>query len=269
MNEDKIKYALKNKISLITRLAKKINLTFDKDIIHQFRVEIKTASSFLRLLKFQNPGAKLKLPKKFKRLYHITGAIRDAQLELGKIIDKQLELPAYINKLHLVINTRKKEWENHYAKKIFLNLNTKLSNASYDTLHPETLEEFIGSHISFIHQLSKVKYPSDSNIHTVRKLVKDILYISKITKKYWKEGHRIMQQMPLELLDQTADIIGTYHDERLQLDRLCAFASKAMKPPEEKLITALCNDETKKLQKFKTRIAAMITTSAGEIQHTS
>lgn len=258
MKDEKIKAIIKEKVNQITEYSEKINRDFDKDTIHNFRVVVKSLRSFLRLLRLHTSESKLKLPGKFKRLYHITGAIRDAQLELEKIIKNKLPLPAYTEKLYLVIRTQKNEWKKNYSKNILRKLHARLSGIKYDALHPTVLEEFINTRLMGIDKLSKCKLPTDNQVHSVRKHVKDILYTAKIADKEWKAAHKQVKDLPLKQLDDIADKIGDYHDERINFEHLMGFASKMMTPAEKNTITSICNNDVPALTKKKKSITALI-----------
>jgi CHAD domain-containing protein len=258
MNHEIIQGIIKKKMNELSRLGKKIGKDFDKDTIHDFRVAAKTLRSFLRLLRLHIHEPKLAMSKKFKRLYHITGAIRDAQLELEKIAEKQTYLPKYTGKLHKMINQQQREWQKHYAEDILEKLRTKLLAFKYDKIHIPVLEDFIKSRMQYIADLSKTNEPTESHIHSGRKRAKDILYVSKLTKKKWKEAQQQFQQTPLEQLNSIADEIGNYHDESVSFQRLSAFSPKLIGDDEWNKIKTICRENAAILTEERIRITGLL-----------
>ena len=233
----------------IAGLASRVNKYFDKDDIHRFRVSVKTLRSFLHLVRINNPDSKLRFSKKFKRLYHIAGSVRDAQLELQKITEQQLALPAYTMKLLHVMKTMQAEWQKHYSEKTLSKLASRLGNFSYSSLQPASLEEFTTSRITFIKHCGDSLPLKDSTIHLARKQAKDIMYISGIVQKKWDAVSAQVKLWPLKKLEVFAETSGSYHDAQVQLDHLIAFSSKKIQQEEKELIDKLCNAEEKRLKK--------------------
>src|SRR6478735_6366663 len=59
---------------------------FDADKIHQFRVSYKKWRAFFRLIVMYEEGAKeIKISKKLKKAYHLSGTIRDLQLQVQRM----------------------------------------------------------------------------------------------------------------------------------------------------------------------------------------
>jgi CHAD domain-containing protein len=253
MKQKKIKGVVKGKVKDIAQLAKKVGADFDKKTIHDFRVAVKTLRSFLRLLRMQYETDSPKIPEKFKRLYHITGAIRDAQLELEKILEHNLPFPAYLNNLHQLIQNREREWKEHYSKKMIRTLDEKLTRLKYEPLPPAALVSFFNNRLAAIDELSKIQFPSDTEVHKVRKLVKDILYNIKIAKE-WKAAREQIQNLPEKKLNDIADAIGDYNDERIMAEHLSSFASNITEIEEKNSIQVFCEEEAKRLTARKKSI---------------
>lgn len=254
MNHEAIQKIIKKRLSDLSRYGKKIGRDFDKDIIHNFRVAVKTLRSFLRLLRMHTHEPGLKMSKKLKRLYHITGAIRDAQLELEKITERQMDLPEYIARLHKMISVQKQEWQKHYSEKIFTKLKSKLLAFRYDTMQVAILEDFFKSRMAYIEELSKIKEPTENQVHSGRKQAKDILYNAKLAQKKWSAAQKQIQQLPLKQLSSISDTIGNYHDESVALRRLSSFSPKVIGEEEKNRIKTICRENVSILAEEKIRI---------------
>jgi CHAD domain-containing protein len=258
MNHKSIKRIISEKVSTISVLAEMVGKNFDKESIHDFRVEVKRLRSFLRLLRMHSDESKLKMPKKFKRLYQVAGNIRDAQLEYEKLLAENIELPEYLAGLKNKIELNKEAWAELYSKKILRKLWDRLTDFETDAISPALLEHFFSTRLAVVKKTSLLRSPSDKQVHEARKQIKDILYTSKIAKKDWKAGYSKTKNTPVKDLDYIADVIGGYNDERLMLEHLDSFSSPAVKKKEEKNLENLCDEEASRLMEEKEEILAMM-----------
>ena len=256
MKQEKIKAIIKKKVKEITFLCEDINDSFDKETIHNFRVAVKSLRSFLRLQRMfiHKPG--LKMPKKFKRLYHIAGTIREAQLEIERFEGKEQELSHYLDNLHQILAEGKKEWKNHYSGGVLRKLDNKLAGFKYKTMHPDILKRFFSDRMNVIDTITNKKTPTDTQVHNARKKIKDLLYTSKLAGKKWKAAHKQIEDIPVKQLDNLANMMGDYNDERITLDHLNAFSSQDMGEDEKNMMKHLKSKETKKLSGKKKSIIA-------------
>jgi len=176
-------------VAQITELSAQIGQGFDKDTIHDFRTSVKTLRAFLRLLNTQTPG--LKLPASFKKLYFISGNIRDTQLQLKRFSTTNEDLIQYSEQLNSNLEQYKKDWNKCYSKKTLRKLNKRLSNFKYKTLSEDFMLDFFKGRLSAIYDLAQETMPTDEQIHYTRKRIKDILYTSKLAgTKYEEEAKK-------------------------------------------------------------------------------
>ena len=258
MKQDKIKKTLGEKLRELTNLGKNAGVDFDEELIHDFRVVVKSLRSFLRLLSMAGDNSQIKIHGKFKQLYHISGSIREAQLELGKLTNKQSAIPAYTDSLHQKIDREKIEWNTHYAKKIFDELRDQLIRQEYNSLSPVVLVSFIDTKMTAIHELCNLKTLTDDQVHTIRKLAKDIIYITKLAREQWSAGFAQIDALQMKPLEQIADIIGGYNDDRIILDHLRSFQSEKMANEEKSTLENLYSEESMRLKKTKKKTLAFV-----------
>ena len=170
----------------------KIISGFEMESIHEFRTEIKKLRAFFRLLNVEiNDGSHLKVPKKLKTFYGYAGTIRNLQLQL-KTMDAYTGNPrypateTYIEYLKRMIEKWKehsiefkRSEDNFYndEKKIIQQLPGKLSKASK--------RKFLQNKMSELAYLIK-ELPDDDVLHSIRKLLKDLLYNWTFEKQYNK-----------------------------------------------------------------------------------
>ena len=249
---------IKEKIDQIYILTEKTGLDFDREVIHEFRVTVKALRSFLRLLRLHSDKKGLKMPGKFKRLYNIAGALRETQLETDRMAGSKVVLHEYFNKQQHLLMLQKNEWQKHYKKKIIKKLERKLMSVKYEALNPEVLQRFFTDCLAAVEQISKSKHASDEQVHRVRKKVKDILYTSKLTAKKGKDAQSHMKVIPVKELNQLAEVIGQYNDERLTRQHLTSFSSPDMDAKETSAIKKICGNEKTRLELEKKKILDMV-----------
>jgi len=266
MQQKKLKAIIKKKVGIITHLCRDVDTAFDKDTVHDFRTSVKSLRSFLRLQQMHT-GKHLKIPKKFKRLYHIAGVIREAQLEIEHFEGKKPDLPHYVEHLYLIIARQKKEWRNLYSKKVLRRFNKKISGYKYKSIHPGMLEKFFDDRVTVVNFITHKVSPTDEQVHTARKKIKDILYTSKIAEKKWNATHKEVELISVKKLDQLADMIGDYNDERITLEHLRAFSTRRLSKNEKSTLSALKTKETKKLSARKKSIMAVAKNFTGLAIH--
>jgi CHAD domain-containing protein len=258
MKEKRIKKILNSQTNEIAQLAKAVGHDFNKKAIHDLRVTVKSLRSFLRFLSSHDETAGHKISGKLKRIYHIAGGIRDAQLELGTITERKLLLPVYSTGLNELISTRKKEWERHFSKKTIGSFNKGLLNHKFDVFTVSDLHSFFSNKMTAIEALSNIRLPSDDQVHKIRKLVKDILYNATIAHEKWPGASDQVRSLPEKELNAIADMIGDYNNRRNMLNHLTGSSSETMEMEEKKTIKMYCNEEIKSLRAAKKTILGTV-----------
>lgn len=245
MKKEKVADILDDKVKKLTKLSADIAPQFEKEAIHNFRVEVKRLRSFLRLLSIHQKE-EYKLPKRFKKLYDILGIIREMQLEQKKLQELNAELPTYFRYIDDTITRQKQLWKKHYKHKALTALKEKLDELNLTTLRPKDLFQFIEQRINELRKINEGE-PGNEQIHTYRKQIKDILYNIKLAEKDWKKGLEAIGTLSATELDKLSDVIGNYNDERIMLDYLIAFSTEAkISAKEQKRLLDFCSEEMKK-----------------------
>jgi CHAD domain-containing protein len=247
MKKQKIEDIISKQWAHTSNLCEHISPGFEKEEMHKFRVAFKTLRSFLRLLRLQNPDDKLNIPKKIKHLYHIAGALRDAQLEIEQLEKRQWILPAYSRSLHLLINQKMAEWDQAYDKAVLQKFTKSISAYNFKSLPQKTFDRFLKLRLKHIAEVSLLAAPTDNEVHYVRKQLKDTLYTSKVAKEKWDSLKEKIKKIPVNELDQLADLIGKYNDNRIAIEHLASFASRKLNPEEDLKIRPVCDAEIAKL----------------------
>ena len=185
MNKEEIKHITDTHYKKIKKHIKQVTKDFDVEAIHQFRVEYKKLRAFLRMMSQQKGNAgEIKISKKLKKGYNISGVIRDLQLQQQRILEvtkEESQKPrAYITLLQKESDRLKKE-----LSEIFLEKPVNECKKKTDVLVPEKFP--LNSFRNFILQKWEAIYEiiisgnfNDDNIHAIRKNLKDLFYNLKI-----------------------------------------------------------------------------------------
>jgi CHAD domain-containing protein len=246
MKKKEIKALLKKKLRAIEKLSSATGHSFEKNIIHDFRLSIKSLRSFLRLLKSCAGKDEIEIHQKIRRLYHIAGVIRQSELEKEFLIKMKINVPSYIDSLEKKMNRKKREWRKCYSRKVISNSSRKIMAHKYEVLHLSALDNFISKRLM---QLVTLKNSvTDAQLHEIRKNVKDILYISgSVDKKLW-DSVRLSDELTARKLQELTETIGSYNDERIMHEHLNAFSSRDLSNEEETTIKQFKSIEKKKLK---------------------
>jgi CHAD domain-containing protein len=258
MEAQTISEVIEKKVKKIKQLGEKVDGGFGKNNIHDFRVEIKGLRSFMRLLHSANKGIPSALPATFLGIYHISGRIREAQLDSAKIKKMKYPLPAYLEHLSGNLAGAKIEWAMHYSKEIPEKLGDTLLSYPYEDLSPEHLAEFINSRIRKIGKLIKHDVITDEELHQIRKWLKDMIYNMKLAAKEWEEGSVAVQHVLLPELEALSDSIGEYNDARILREHLAAFAVQTNSAADKAAIAKIIVEGAAGLKSERLKIIAAI-----------
>lgn len=163
-------------------------------------------------------------------------------------------MPEYLELLHGNVNHYQQEWRNHYSGKIAHKLEHKLTDYDYGHLPPAILNDFIKKAISSLHDITRAPHLPNDDIHSIRKIMKDMLYISAFTRKEWPHAYDYIKSVSAEKLEYLTDIIGKFNDERLSLGQMAEFALHDISIKEKNRIGALCHAEANQLAEKKKHI---------------
>jgi CHAD domain-containing protein len=175
---------------IINKLYRQIINSFEIESVHEFRTEIKKLRAFLRLLNVEINDDVLKIPKPLKLFYSYAGTIRNLQLQLKNISDKENSALTitniYIDYLHKIIE----KWETRaiefsYSKKDFSDDEKKLRKRLPGKLRRASIKKYMRNKMNEFAILLK-ELPGENILHSIRKLLKDILYNWKFIKPYKK-----------------------------------------------------------------------------------
>lgn len=185
MDKKRIKHISNDHYKELKKLIKKVGEDFDLEAIHQFRVACKKLKAFLRMISKQgNDAEEIKISKKLKKGYEISGAIRDMQLQRPRFIEatkQHHKTPgSYLSLLRKEIEKLKPE-----LAEIIMQNPVHESRKKTEALLPHefslgNFKNFVQQKWAAIYAIMGSAYFSDDNIHSIRKILKDLFYSQKI-----------------------------------------------------------------------------------------
>ena len=174
MNRDQIKHITNDHYRKIKKHLKRVAGDFDVEAIHQFRVEYKKLRGFFRLLSHQHDAAgEIKISKKLKQVYNVSGSIRDLQLQQLRILEatkhESKKPQAYLNLLQKEINQLNQELSEILLENPAAESKKKTDASIPDEFHLSELQSFIQKKWMAINTIIVPGHFSDDGIHSIRK----------------------------------------------------------------------------------------------------
>lgn len=214
MNHRQIKHTANQLYRRLKKHIKKVARDFDVEAIHQFRVEYKKLRAFFRMLsQEQLTSEKIKITGNFKKAYHLSGSIRDMQLQQQRILDaanqEQKKIQAYFTLLQNSIDKLTAELSEILIHDPLATCKKKTEISIPDEFNISGVKLFIQKKWEVICSIIRARHFSDKNIHAIRKNLKDIFYILEwykgivddfiLTDKRKKEEEQYIQILLKEL----------------------------------------------------------------------
>ena len=229
MKHSEIENIIKNNYKRILIVFKRVTKHFKAKDIHLFRIEVKTLNAFLRMVCIDMvyiPG--LNLPKKLHEFYKALGIIRSFQIHkhhIQIILENKFSiLPfPYLNILeNRILDNMAIAKELDKKKNPFRKGEQELLSILPHKLLPKYIEEYTLGELQKIEMLLVPFFPSDESLHSIRKLLKDLLY----NRRYIKSEDSILQPI-LKCFDKLeihsiTELLGDYQDTRTILGILHA-----------------------------------------------
>jgi len=192
---------------------------YKKNAIHDFRVDIKKLKAFYRLLSLENtPEKALTLPRKLKKMYSALGAIRDLQQQKAHIDSfarHQGLAPAYLlTRLRHQLKKQRSRKTFLLPHKYFIRQAEKTGRRLPPYISPETLRGFLAQKRDNIRSIVEKGRFEDDALHTIRKNIKDMMYVSAIYTQHLQSALPLLfwpenEQKKMEAL---AGDLGDYND---------------------------------------------------------
>lgn len=231
---------------MLTNQLEKCKHSNDPEIIHEIRISLKKIKSLFNLIEYNFPTFNaINEYKTFKKIFKKTGFMRDFE------ITNQI-----LNQYKRKIFNKNEGANNHREKKNNLVFRNKISQykktiKKYNTIamfycdkmRIKSLKEYLNIKDQELKNilLKKIK---EKKLHSVRKMIKEINYLSSIQKKYFtNKNYDLIQKM-----------IGDWHDKKIAIKYLKNnISNKLIKALEKrckndlKLIHSLISKQITKL----------------------
>lgn len=189
---------------------------FQKEDIHDFRVEIKKLRALFRLVNTSETTHLLEIPKPIRKFYRFVGNVRNLQLHEQRIRSLRKDLLIEKPVLYLQILSNEEKLEREKAKKMAGHVSFKDFEKNFAGDLPAELAEdmknkFVQNIKSALTKIFMLPVLHDEAIHDVRKLVKDLMY-----------NHDFLQELValvlppglnnVEAMNDLTNVLGNYHD---------------------------------------------------------
>ena len=230
MKREQIKYITNNHYRKLRKHIKRFAEDFDVEAIHEFRVEYKKLRAILRMIARENETAgELKISKKLKKAYTISGSIRDLQLQQQRILEATKQEPkkpqAYLNLLQKEINNLKPEQAEIYLEDPVAESKKKTDGSIPDEFQVTGFNSFIQKKWMSINAIIVSGHFSDDNIHVIRKSLKDLFYNLKIYKRVELDilSLSVWKGKDEKYFNQLLDELGKFQDKCMAIALLKSY----------------------------------------------
>ena len=152
--------------------------------IHHFRVEVKKLRAFMRLLSAGYTTQKITLPQEIKSFYRMAGLLRNLQLYSVRIsaLCEELSIPKpllYLKSLHEEENTMCLAMSQVAENLPWKEFHHELTNNAPSQLTGKAIKAFVRQSKSKLEDLFSLQNYNEDLLHSIRKLLKDLMYNSK------------------------------------------------------------------------------------------
>lgn len=219
MKQQHIRHIIRLLFKRLSRYAGQIKKAGGRQAVHLFRVETKKLRAFLRLLSLElKKEDELNIPGSLKKMYRALGKMRDRQLH-----QRRMKAAIKSNKhIHPAIKLIWKEEVKKICGKEMKLLSVsdmvaagkKLEGKLPGMLEADTVKKFFRLKMNgILHIVNKGSY-TDEELHSIRKHLKDIIYIRKLydSEKKIQQPFTLWKMFELKTFEQTAQQLGTFND---------------------------------------------------------
>ena len=223
----------------------KIDKELEKEAIHDFRTTYKKLRAWLRLLNFAIVmPAKIKIPKPGKEFYHSLGEIRDRQIQCETILTKTQGHPVTPDEYFQVLKNEIGKFgdlsEKKEARKSFVQEHKKIPSEVRESDRIIEAGKYLETKWDIVIGMVRENQFEDEQLHTIRKILKDIYYITykeDDTETVPEENVYLDENEFKNLLDD----IGKFQDLCTALELLCDDTIKKIKGKENRLLRKVRN----------------------------
>ena len=191
MRQKHIQHSIDSRLNHLRKALPRVLAHFDPEDIHAFRVEVKKLRALLTLLAAEDPqdasltrSGRVRLPRRLRRFYKMTGEIRNLQLQQQRVQEywkmRDDALPrTYCLLLEMELAGKITVAGDFAAKKLSIKtIQRQILDRTPDHIRKRSARKFLRSKAFSLEELKKTPQPwEDDLFHSIRKLLKDLLYI--------------------------------------------------------------------------------------------
>ena len=258
MNQEQIKHITNNHYRKLKKHIKIVNDDFDMEAIHQFRVGYKKLRAFLRMIsQLHEMAGEIKISKKLKKGYNISGSIRDLQLQQQRILEvtkQELKKPqAYISLLQKEIKKLKLELSEIFLEKPVTSSKKKTDASIPDKFKLKGFSNFVKKKWEAIYAIIVSRHFSDDNIHAIRKILKDLFYNLKIYEGVEHElfSMSIWKGKDEQYFNKLLDELGSFQDKCTAIALLKSYWLNSLNPYNRELLERIKKEWVKDKMRMK------------------
>ena len=252
MKEKKIKKLIKEYFDKLNLYMGLLISEFSVEEIHRFRVEFKKTRAFLRMVtECSGDQYNTGISKKIKNYYRICGDIRNLQLQREMVIGAagNHQPKAYVFEINKKIVELKASLSSVYDASAIVAQAKKTDRNTPEKLPVKSIRVYLHNKWSFIRSLVHLDKITDTEIHSVRKQLKDLVYNLKLLGYHTKDsGKTNLQIVRLESLEQLLHQLGDYQDLTVQTELMRKSLLPGLPASELRLLEQIRTDH-KRLKK--------------------
>jgi CHAD domain-containing protein len=258
------------------REQEKVKKDFKPAAIHDFRVAYKKLRAFLRMEALMVADAsQARFPQAFKNVYLLAGEIRDRQLFIERLsVKKRNENQATrkIQSLKREIEERKNNNDLFFSKKDFDEMESNITMHLPLVTRIALVKDFVGQKLEAIQKIALKKEYRDKQLHSVRKSLKDIIYVTAIFREDLRRRVPFTGLYPSDYkkAQQLADSLGSFNDMTIALSFVSPSEIRKADPGERQYLQSLRRQwlmEKRQLKKQVVRKISEITPSIDQAQN--
>jgi CHAD domain-containing protein len=198
MKKSRVKYLAGRFYKKLGEYSREMALDFDKDTIHDFRVEYKKLRAFFRLVNGEAGKKKIQVAKNLKEVYSLAGSLRDQQLQQARMSEVAKEKLLHPHGNFIFFEPEITEMKSRLKELLATDPVNKCKKKT-DKLLPghcklSSFSSYFKKKCSAVEEILLAGLLTDERIHAIRKILKDLVYnleIYRLEDRFppgtWKE----------------------------------------------------------------------------------
>jgi len=262
MKKNEIKEVITSHFKKIDKLFHEIIIGFEIEDIHKFRTQIKKLRAFLHLLNMEvEEVLKIKITKKMKTFYGYIGIIRNLQLHLKNINSYFENSTDKIPKAYTATIEKEIEYWKENTKEVidfhnnFYNDEEKITSELPDKLRKQSIKKFIQYMVYELHN-KLIRLNDDETLHSIRKLLKDILYNWTYVQPYIAPLSPGLSQE--EEIGSFIEMLGVFCDKYIGLTLIQKYNNDSAEDEEKIVLEEIIHTWSTEKQELKEIICSKL-----------